>query len=102
MKKALKTILIIALVLLLLGGAVAGVVLWRFNARYISPDEALTAAAAHAGVAIPAMRDREVDFERYAGQAWYSVEFETGSDAWEYAVDAVTGAILSSHTEKDY
>lgn len=44
MKKALKTALIILIVLLIIGTAIGGYFIWRHHALYIGADAALGAA----------------------------------------------------------
>ena len=77
MKKALKTALIILIVLLIIGAAIGGYFIWRHHALYIGADAALGAALDDAGVLAAETFDVDVDFEHKYGRSWYEVQFET-------------------------
>lgn len=102
MKKFFKTIAVIFVFLLVLGGAVGGYFIHRHNSMYIGRDEALRIALNDAGVDASAIRDRDIDFDSGYGSAWYDVDFETAGMEYEYSLDAVTGEILYSYSEAEH
>ena len=85
MKKALKTALIILIVLLIIGTAIGGYFIWRHHALYIGADAALGAALDDAGVLAAETFDVDVDFEHEYGRSCYEVHFETAEAAPEHA-----------------
>ena len=91
MKKALKTALIILIVLLIIGAAIGGYFIWRHHALYIGADAALGAALDDAGVLAAETFDVDVDFEHKYGRSWYEVQFETAEVEYDYMIDAGTG-----------
>lgn len=90
MKKALKTALIILIVLLIIGTAIGGYFIWRHHALYIG------AALDDAGVLAAEAFDVDVDFEHERGRSWYDVEFETAAAEYDYIIDAGTGEVLKA------
>ena len=93
MKKALKTALIILIVLLIIGTAIGGYFIWRHHALYIGADAALGAALDDAGVLAA---DVDVDFEHEYGRSCYEVQFETAEAEYDYIIDAGTGEVLKA------
>ena len=89
MKKAI--IIIVAVVLV--AAAIAGVCVWSFNSKYISSKEALNIAVADAGFTLADVADTDVDFEKQNGSATYQVEFDVGSDEYNYILNAENGII---------
>ena len=85
MKKALKTALIILIVLLIIGTAIGGYFIWRHHALYIGADAALGAALDDAGVLAAETFDVDVDFEHEYGRSCYEVQFETAEAEYDYA-----------------
>lgn len=96
MKKALKTALIILIVLLIIGAAIGGYFIWRHHTLYIGADAALVAALDDAGVLAAEAFDVDVDFEHERGRSWYDVEFETAAAEYDYIIDAGTGEVLKA------
>lgn len=96
MKKALKTALIILIVLLIIGTAIGGYFIWRHHARYIGADAALGAALDDAGVLAAETFDVDVDFEHKYGRSCYEVQFETAEAEYDYIIDAGTGEVLKA------
>ncbi len=68
---------------------------------YITVEKAKEIALNHAGVSAADVRwdDREFDFEN--GQPVYDLAFDANGLEYEYDVDARTGKILRSHSERD-
>ena len=93
MKKALKTALIILIVLLIIGTAIGGYFIWRHHALYIGADAALGAALDDAGVLAAETFDVDVDFEHKYGRSCYEVQFETAEAEYDYIIDAGTGEV---------
>lgn len=102
MKKVLKTVVIVLIVLLVIGGAIGGYFIYRHNTLYIGGKEALSIALADAGVSLSALRDKDIDFESSRYGAWYDVDFETAGMEYEYSLDARTGEILYRYSEPEH
>lgn len=102
MKKALKTVLIVLIVLIILGGCIGGYFIWRHNDLYIGKSEALSIALDHAGLTAAQIKENDVEFEKNGHSAWYEVEFETHGMEYEYSVDAVSGEILYSYSQPEH
>ena len=62
MKKAVKTVLIVLVVLLVIGAAIGGFFIYRHNSMYIGKDAALQIALNDAGVSPAAVREKDVEF----------------------------------------
>ena len=90
MKKALKTALVILIVLLIIGTAIGGYFIWRHHALYIG------AALDDAGVLAAETFDVDVDFEHKYGRSCYEVQFETAEAEYDYIIDAGTGEVLKA------
>lgn len=99
MNKTVKKIITIAVILVVLGGVIAGFFVWRHNSRYISKNEAMEIALTDAGVQLRELIEYDVDFDSNKFSAWYEVDFETHSTEYEYTIDAVNGDILHAHNE---
>ena len=102
MKKGLKTALIVLVVLVVLGGAVAGYFIWRHQTLYIGGDKALQTALDHAGLTAAQVYDIDTEFEKERSSAWYEVAFETIGTEYEYIIDAASGSILSSSAKPEH
>ncbi len=66
--------------------------------KYITADEAKSAALTHAGVT-GEVEKYECDFDTDDGIAVYEIEFETSEYEFEYDIHAVTGEIIESDKE---
>lgn len=102
MKKGLKTALIVLVVLVVLGGAVAGYFIWRHQTLYIGSDKALQTALDHAGLSAAQVYDINSEYEKSRYSAWYEVEFEAAGTEYEYIIDAASGSILSSSAKPEH
>ena len=102
MKKGFKTVLIVLVVLLVVGGAIGGYFIYRHNAMYIGRDAALQIALSDAGVSPAAVRDQDVEFEHGRSGAWYDIDFEVPGTEYEYSLDAATGEILYRYSEPEH
>ncbi|WP_084076843.1 PepSY domain-containing protein [Demequina sp. NBRC 110057] len=67
----------------------------------LTPTEALEAALAEAGVTRDEARDWDTDLEYDSTAPFYEVSFEAGTLEHEVWVDAVSGEILQSWSERD-
>lgn len=101
MNKTVKTILIIALVLVLIGACIGGFFIWRHNTTYIGRHAAEDIAVKDSGLAANEIKDIEADFEKNRYIAWYEVEIESFNAEYEYIIDARTGEILNFAMELD-
>lgn len=68
---------------------------------YFGKENAVKTAMNHAGVKASAAKDLEVELDYDDGKMVYEVEFYAGGKEYEYEIDAVSGAILSSEVEND-
>lgn len=102
MKKAVKTVLIVLVVLLVIGAAIGGFFIYRHNSMYIGRDAALQIALSDAGISPAAIRDTDVEFERSRSGAWYDIDFETAGMEYSYSLDAATGEILYRYSEPEH
>lgn len=68
---------------------------------YIGAEAAKTAAYRHAGVAAADVFAVDVESELKDKKPHYEVEFKAGTMEYEYEIDAVTGAVIAYHSEKD-
>lgn len=66
---------------------------------YIGREEALEKACAHAGIAVSEAQRVEIEFDSEKGVMVYEVEFEDGSNEYEYDINAVTGAVTKFEIE---
>lgn len=96
----MKKVLIIVLAVLVLGLAIAGFVVFRNSAKYISKQAALDLAINDAGIDTRTIVETDVDFEKNPYSAVYEVEIETAGKDYEYVIDAVTGEILGSRIDR--
>lgn len=101
MNKTVKTILIVALVLVLIGACIGGFFIWRHNTTYIGRHTAEDIAVKDSGLALNEIREIKAEFEKNHYTAWYEVEIETFDMDYDYVIDARTGDILNSTTELD-
>lgn len=101
MKKALKTVLIILLVLVLIGAAIGGFFIWQHTNTYIGRRSAEEIAVADSGLDLTSIKKTESEFEKNRYTAWYEVEIDSFGTEWEYIIDARTGEILSSASKLD-
>lgn len=97
----MKKIFIILLAVVLVIAAVAGILLWSFNSKYISHKEAVQVALEDAGLSFSDIRDVDAEFEKTRYDAWYEVDFETHGMEYKYSIDAENGDILSSHSKPE-
>ena len=97
MNKKTRIILIAAIVIIAVA-AVAVFFVMRGNA-YIGKAAALECAYKDAGVTADEVIEKDADFEKKGGKAWYDVEFETFTTEYDYTIDARTGAVLYSKSE---
>ncbi len=66
---------------------------------YISREDALAAACAHAGVAQADLSYSQVEFDSEDGLMVYEVDFRTGTTEYEYDINAVTGEVIKFERE---
>ncbi len=66
---------------------------------YISQDEAMSLACAHAGVSAEDAQKLNVEFDSEDGIMVYEIEFKIGTTEYEYEIDASTGEILKYEME---
>ena len=69
--------------------------------RFISVDEAKSIAVNHAGLMINQVRFSKAKFEKDNDRVEYEIEFHVGETEYEYAIDAVSGAILEYDIDED-
>lgn len=69
--------------------------------RFISVDEAKSIAVNHAGLMINQVRFSKAKFEKDNDRVEYEIEFHVGETEYEYAIDAVSGAILEYYIDED-
>ena len=97
MNKKTRIILIAAVVIIAVAAA-AVFFLMRGNS-YIGKAAALECAYKDAGVTADEVIEKDADFEKKGGKAWYDVEFETFTTEYDYTIDARTGAVLNERSE---
>ncbi len=68
----------------------------------ITIENALAAAYAHAGVSAEDAREVEWEVEKERGKVVYSIEFKSGMTEYEYAIDVMTGEIVTHEWELDF
>ena len=98
MNKKAKTILI-AVIVIIAVAAIAVFFVMRSNNSYIGKAAALECAYKDAGVTADEVIEKDADFEKKGGKAWYDVEFETFTTEYDYTIDARTGDVLYSKSE---
>lgn len=101
MKKAVKTVLIILLVIVLMGAAIGGVFIYRHTTTYIGRRAAEDIAFADSGLSATEIKEIDSEFEKSRYGAWYDVDIDTFGAEYEYIIDARTGEVISSVTELD-
>ena len=69
------------------------------SVKRIGKDAAAAIALEDAGLTRDQVWDLDVDLERGFRVSWYEVGFDFGGKEYEYRIDAVSGEILSHHTE---
>ena len=67
----------------------------------LTPEEAGTIALTHAQLSPEAVRDFEIEPDRAFGRVIYEISFDAAGREYEYAIEADTGEILHSKTERD-
>ena len=97
MNKKVKIILI-AVVVIVAVAAIAMFFVMRGNS-YIGKAAALACAYKDAGVTADEVIEKDAEFEKKGGKAWYDVEFETFTAEYDYTIDARTGAVLYGKSE---
>ena len=97
MNKKTRIILIAAIVIIAVAAA-AVFFLMRGNS-YIGKAEALECAYKDAGVTADEVIEKDAEFEKSGGKAWYDVEFETFTTEYDYTIDARTGDVLNGRSE---
>ncbi len=101
MKKAIKTVLIILLVIVLIGATVGGYFIYRHTTTYIGRRAAEDIAFADSGLSMTEIKKIDSEFEKTRYGAWYDVDIDTFTMDYDYIIDARTGEILNSVTELD-
>ena len=71
------------------------------SSTLIGKSVAQTAAFNHAGVSAGNVYDLDTDLDNDDGRSIYEIDFKSGTMEYEYDVDAVTGAVISWHSEID-
>jgi len=71
------------------------------STSYIGAAAAKNKAFAHAGVKSANVRDLDCELDRENGKVRYEIDFTCNGWEYEYDIDAVTGAVLRSHKERD-
>lgn len=97
MNKKTRIILIAAIDIIAVA-AVAVFFVMRGNA-YIGKAAALECAYKDAGVTADEVIEKDAEFEKKGGKAWYDVEFETFTTEYDYTIDARTGDVLNGRSE---
>ena len=67
--------------------------------EYIGKAAALECAYKDAGVTADEVIEKDAEFEKKGGKAWYDVEFETFTTEYDYTIDARTGDVLNGRSE---
>ena len=97
MNKKTRIILIAAIVIIAVA-AVAVFFVMRGNS-YIGKAAAFDCAYKDAGVTADEVIEKDAEFEKKGGKAWYDVEFETFTTEYDYTIDARTGDVLNGRSE---
>ncbi len=71
------------------------------DSAYIGKDAVVAIALSAAGLTAEQATDVEVELDYKKGAMIYEVEFKSGSNEYEYKIDASTGEILKSKVEAD-
>ena len=87
----MKKLLTVILVIILLGAAIGGFLIYRHTSTTIGRDAAIEAALADAGLTRSGAYDIDLDEEH----GYYEVAFASAAGQFEYRIDARTGAVLS-------
>ena len=87
----MKKLLTVILVIIFLGAAIGGFLIYRHTSTTIGRAAAIEAALADAGLTRSGAYDIDVDYEH----GYYEVSFESAAGEFEYRIDARTGAVLS-------
>ena len=66
----------------------------------IGAQAAKAAALKHAGLSEGQVQELQVEWDNENGRAVYEVEFKPGGMAYEYVIDAATGAVLEHQAER--
>ena len=69
---------------------------------YISKDEAVALALAHAQLSADDIKGLRVKLERDDGKVQYEIEFYSASTEYDYDIDATSGAILNFDRDAEY
>lgn len=67
----------------------------------ITADDAKKAALGDAGIDESGISDLEIDLDRENGNLIYEVEFKSGTDEYEYKIDAQSGKVISKDLNSD-
>ena len=67
----------------------------------ISAEKAESIALGHAGFSASDVREKEIELEKEKGVTVYDVSFKKDGIDYEYIIDAQSGELLHSHTERD-
>ena len=97
MNKKTRIILIAAIVIIAV--AAVAVFFFFFCNAYIGKAAALECAYKDAGVTADEVIEKDAEFEKKGGKAWYDVEFETFTTEYDYTIDARTGDVLNGRSE---
>ena len=71
------------------------------RSAYIGTQRAGSAALSHAGLSASQVSGLKAELEREDGRMIYEVEFHVGQTEYDYEIDALTGAVIKSHSEID-
>lgn len=69
---------------------------------YISKDEAVALALAHAQLSADDIKGLRVKLERDDGKVQYEIEFYSASTEYDYDIDATSGAIINFDRDAEY